>query len=133
PSLFRYMKEAGYQIQWFGKNHVYTKEYLNEILGEQAEHAFMHRTSGFKAVNPYDINDSRYYSFLYEPREGDAHATDTWRYIQNAVDFLKSDDAHEQPFMLYLPITDPHAPYVVPEPYYSMYNPDELPELKPYD
>jgi arylsulfatase A-like enzyme len=31
PSLFRYLKNAGYEIRWYGKNDLYSQEYLNEI------------------------------------------------------------------------------------------------------
>ena len=131
PSLFRYMKKAGYHIEWHGKNHVYTKPYLEEIIGAAATDSVRRPDSGFQSENPFAMDDSRYYSFLYKPVAGDARSTDTWTYVDRATQFLHSEQAHERPFMLYVPITDPHAPYVVPEPYYSMYDPDGLPPLKP--
>jgi arylsulfatase A-like enzyme len=136
PSLFRYMKQAGYQIKWYGKNHLYSDSYLQEIMGEDAqqEPAEMFRSfSGdFKKKNPYDKDDPRFYSFLMEPEEGQSlESTETSIAIQNAASFLRSEEAHEKPFMLYLPTLLPHAPYVVPEPYQSMYQGSQLPELRP--
>lgn len=47
-----------------------------------------------------------------------------------AVEFLNQAD--EQPFFLHVSFPDPHYPFTVPEPYASMYNPDDmLPPIAP--
>ncbi|WP_248930062.1 sulfatase-like hydrolase/transferase [Paenibacillus hamazuiensis] len=135
PSLFRYLKKAGYQIKWYGKNHLYSEPYLVEILGDEAykEQGEMMREfrGDFKKKNPYSPDDPRFYSFLLEPEEGDVHSTETAMAIRKAVRFLQSEEAREKPFMLYLPTLLPHAPYVVPEPFHSMYDPAAISELRP--
>jgi arylsulfatase A-like enzyme len=135
PSLFRYMKQAGYRIKWFGKNHLYSDTYLQEILGDDAfqdADELMRAFQGnFKKKNPFSASDPRFHSFLMEPEEGDVHSTETAEAIRKAIHFLGSEEAKEQPFMLYLPTLLPHAPYVVPEPYHSMYDPKSLPALRP--
>ncbi|UUZ87007.1 sulfatase-like hydrolase/transferase [Paenibacillus sp. P26] len=51
-------------------------------------------------------------------------------HIRKAIEFLNSPEARQRPFILFLPTLLPHAPYVIPEPYYSMYDPEQLPPLK---
>lgn len=136
PSLFRYLKEEGYRMKWFGKNHLYSDEYLREIMGDEAEQSVEEMKQSFarvfRKVNPYAEDDPRYYSFLMEPEPGlSVEETETAFEIGKAIDFLKSDQAREQPFMLYLPTLLPHAPYAVPEPFHSMYADRELPPLRP--
>lgn len=135
PSMFRYLKQSGYQIKWFGKNHTYSDEYLEEILGEEAfqsgEQRMRSIRGDFQSRNPYGPEDERFYSFLLEPdSEGGQGPTETELHIRKAIEFLNSPEARQQPFILFLPTLLPHAPYVIPEPYYSMYDPEQLPPLK---
>ncbi|WP_159888611.1 sulfatase-like hydrolase/transferase [Paenibacillus puerhi] len=131
PSLFRYLKEEGYQIKWFGKNDLYSSDYLKEILGDDAilDYGQMKRDT-FGKKNPFAEDDPRYYSFLMEPDVSETSQTETEAYIQKAIRFLQSDEAREKPFMIFLPTLTPHAPYVIPEPYYSMYQAQDIPELR---
>ncbi|MBB6633169.1 sulfatase-like hydrolase/transferase [Cohnella thailandensis] len=136
PSLFRYLKEAGYRIKWYGKNHLYSESYLREIMEEEAEQEqeeLVKTFAGtFRKKNPYGKDDPRFYSFLMEPEEDQGReSTETAIAIERAAEFLRSEEAREKPFMLYLPTLLPHAPYVVPEPYQSMYRGAELPEPRP--
>jgi arylsulfatase A-like enzyme len=132
PSLFRYLKEEGYQIKWFGKNDLYSSEYLREILGEDAVQDYEQvKRETFKKKNPFAEDDPRFYSFLMEPDVKETALTETEAYVQKAISFLQSDEAKEKPFMIFLPTLAPHAPYVIPEPYYSMYDPKQLPALRP--
>lgn len=48
-------------------------------------------------------------------------------YMTNrAMDFM--DQAGDQPWLCHLSFIKPHWPYIVPEPYASMYGPDDVPE-----
>lgn len=136
PSLFRYLKKSGYRLKWYGKNHLYNDEYLREILGDEAEMEPQEQIEAmigtFGKRNPYAEDDPRFYSFLMEPEPEQAlDSTETAVSINKAITFLQSEAARQQPFMLYLPTLLPHAPYVVPEPYHSMYKGKTLPPLRP--
>lgn len=137
PSLFRYLKNEGYQIKWYGKNDLYSPEYLKEILGDQVSGEADPNTpvynGSFDKRNPFGPEDPGYYSFLYEPVKGDEASTETAVKIKNAIDFLRSPQAGEQPFFLYLPTAIPHPPYAAPEAYHNRYDPGILPELRPAD
>jgi len=50
------------------------------------------------------------------------------RLVDGAQDWVRSvADEGEKPFLLWLSFPEPHNPYQVPEPYYSMFPPDDLP------
>ncbi|MBW4079910.1 sulfatase-like hydrolase/transferase [Paenibacillus sp. S150] len=136
PSLFRYLKGSGYQIKWYGKNHLYSEDYLQEIVDEdinpEPEKNVLGMMEAFKKSNPFSADDPRYHSFLLKPNtEYNAESTETAAAFRQASAFLKSEAAKRQPFMLYLPTLLPHAPYLAPEPYHSRYFGKELPPLRP--
>lgn len=51
----------------------------------------------------------------------------TTLYANNAIRFLSSEKAKSNPFYCYVAFTSPHDPRTPPEPYASMYNPDQMP------
>ncbi|RAU98098.1 sulfatase-like hydrolase/transferase [Paenibacillus sp. YN15] len=133
PSLFRYLKQAGYDIAWFGKNDLYSQEYLDEICDDIEEKrggykAGPSRRSGrvYGGSNPYSFEDPRYYSFLYDPIKEEGEGITLDENIARAVDFLESRRSDDKPFMLYLPTTMPHPPYNALEQFHNMCDPAKL-------
>ncbi len=134
-SLFRYLKEAGYHIEWHGKNDLYSPEYF-PLAVDRANVENLHeppQKTGWnvhhgKAVEPF--GSPGYYDFLYEPFDGKAEDVEDVRLVQRAITFLKSREPDENPFLLYLPLELPHPPYTVPREFYDMYDPDAVPELR---
>lgn len=130
PSLFRYLKNAGYDIRWYGKNDLYSQPYLDEICDDIPEKRDGYKTKparrhapvhGFK--NKYTLKDAEYYSFLHEPMEDEEDEVPLDVEIARALDFLKNWKEGDKPFMLFLPIVMPHPPYNAPERYHRMYDP----------
>ena len=126
PSLFKYLKEAGFHIEWYGKNDLYAKESFTQCVDH-----YDHKEGGHAGPNPYDKNDPRYYSFRYEPFPGTPEETGDMRNVQGGIDFLRSRQKDDKPFLLYLPLSLPHAPYAAPQPYHDMYDPQDIPALRP--
>ena len=60
-TLLRYLKQAGYQVHWYGKNDLLAPDSFASSV-DVAEH----RGSGMFGQNPYAPDDPRYSSFLYE-------------------------------------------------------------------
>ncbi len=56
-----------------------------------------------------------------------AHLNSSNWAVSRAVEFVEERE-REQPFFLWLSMIDPHPPNVIHEPYYSMYDKDEIPE-----
>jgi arylsulfatase A-like enzyme len=137
PSLFRYLKNSGYEIRWYGKNDLYSQEYLNEICDDidEKRHGYHSKPTckygpARHAIheNPYAFEDPRYYSFLFDP-VGDAnHETVVEENIARAIDFLNSWQEGDRPFMLFLPIVMPHPPYNAPAKFHRIYDPAALKE-----
>ena len=133
PSLFRYLKNAGYDIAWYGKNDLYSQEYLEVICDDRDEKRHGYRWNPSNRTgnvhgwnNTYDKDDPRYYSFLYDPIESQEGDIPMEENVARGIDFLKKRSADDNPFMLYLPISMPHPPYNTLEQFHNMYDPEEL-------
>ncbi len=124
PSLLRYLKQAGYRVEIYGKNDVFVPEHAR-----LAAHVAEHRWGGFPQ-RMYQPGDPEFYSFLQGPTPGDARGCLDWPSVQSALDFLGSARAGERPFVLFLPLVMPHPTYSAPEPFYSMYAAEAM-ELLP--
>ncbi|MEK7395517.1 MAG: sulfatase-like hydrolase/transferase [Candidatus Poribacteria bacterium] len=122
-NLFRELKENGYYVQCFGKNDILSQESLslgfNSVqLRVKPEH---------RDINPWAKDHKHRKSFYYGSRE---NAKDgDWAIIQSALNFL--DDDRDQPFCLFLPMSFSHPPYIVEEPYFSMYDRSKMPKPIP--
>ena len=125
PSLFHYMREAGYHIEWHGKNDLYAQRCFPDAVDR-----FVGWRGGHAGGNWYRPGEPGYYGFLYEPFPGGLADTADMRRVQAGIDFLRSCGPHAPPFMLYLPLSLPHPPYGAPQPYHDMYDPDDLPALR---
>jgi len=142
PSLFKYLKEAGYDIIWFGKNDLYSEDYFTEIVTHSHKKKLPWAEQWQESVDLFEPHGSPgepgYYNFLQKKsgekidakKQGGPFAVDLDN-VHNAVDYLRSDRAKEKPFVLFIPGAAPHPPYRVREPYYSMYDPYDVPPLRP--
>lgn len=133
PSLFRYLKDAGYDIGWYGKNDLYSQEYLEEICSDIDEKRYGYRQETSNKAgrvqggqNPYANDDPKYYSFLYDAIESEGEDIPMEVDIARGIDFLKNRGEEDNPFMLFLPIGMPHPPYNTLEMFHNMYDSDEV-------
>lgn len=126
PSLFGYLREAGYTIQWYGKNDLYSPTAMHQSVDhwETGGH-------GHAGPNRYSPEEAAYYSFLFQPFPGELDETSDMYNVQRGIEFLRSRRPGDPPFFLYLPLSMPHPPYAAPEPFHSMYDPDDVPPLRP--
>jgi len=136
PNLFKYFKQNNYTVLWRGKN---------DMLAHDAWSTSVTSAKTMPGLqngpNIYPPEDARYYSFLSEPTEGFVNQTGDYANVEAAIDFLRThphptrsnrvDEHHAPPFFIFLPLLKPHPPYSCPEPFYSMYDPDSLPPLRP--
>ncbi len=122
------MTRAGYQTQLVGKTHWHTDPSFR---------------AGFENV----LSNSRYNAYLREhgPARASEHAgiglneinpalstlppelyQSNWL-IEESIRFLSHRDK-TQPFFLWVSVNDPHPPNIIHEPFYSMYDDDQIPE-----
>ncbi len=126
PNLLRYLKQAGYQVYWYGKNDLLAQDSFADSVTVAEQ-----RGSGMFGKNAFARDDPRFGSFLYEPYDGPLEEHGDYANVQAGLDFLRSKP--KEPFILYLPLTFPHCPYSAPQPWHDMIDPDDLPPLRPSD
>jgi arylsulfatase A-like enzyme len=74
-----------------------------------------------------------YYSFYVgelETGDEDIYYDGDWANVLGAIDFIKNAP-EDQPLCIFLPLTYPHPPYAVEEPWYSVIDRDEIPPRAP--
>ena len=123
-------------LAWIEKEH---PEYLEEALSmcwafwpshPRAEKADMAVEARKKILGP--IKAASDWPLMYaSPLPPEMHDT---TYITNlGIDFMDRHltDHGDQPFLVHISYVDPHDPYDPPEPYASMFNPDDMPDPTP--
>ncbi|HET6426957.1 MAG TPA: sulfatase-like hydrolase/transferase [Phycisphaerae bacterium] len=126
PNLFKYLKQAGYDVRWYGKNDLLATasfpDSVTEALPPEGYRNVGDRITG-------DPDDPHYDSFLAQPFPKGPWDTADACCVRRGIDFLRG--RHDRPFMLYLPLTLPHPWYSAPEPWHSMYKPEDVPAPRP--
>lgn len=126
PNLLRYLKQAGYDVRWYGKNDLLAAESFAASVTEA-------RSGGKRAFGPptFPTDDPRFFSFLCEPYTAPLEEHTDYANVMAGIEFLRSKP--KQPFVLYLPLLFPHPMYSAPEPWHSQIDPAALPPLRPPD
>ncbi|GAB4563949.1 MAG: sulfatase-like hydrolase/transferase [Anaerolineae bacterium] len=125
PNLLQYLREAGYDVIWYGKNDLLSQTTFESWVTVAESHG-RRLWDNF----PFTPEDPRYFSFLVGPYGGPLEEHTDYANVQAAIRFLRSKP--QRPFLLYLPLTYPHPPYGAPEPWHSQIDPEALPPLRPY-
>ncbi len=126
PNGLRYLKQAGYHVEWWGKNDLLAPDSFPSSVSHRGE---IEIERGKWMPNPWPVDDQWRRTFYYGERpEANSYDMDR-QWIDGAIEFLNSDPP--EPFFLYLPLFFPHPPYWVEEPYFSMYDRDEMPAPVP--
>ena len=133
PNLLRYLKGAGYNVLWGGKNDLLAPECFADSvtewhLGRRSTRAVRGRPS-WANQPPYAPDDPRYYSFLYKPLVERVEELGDFAQVDGAIQFLRGRP--QRPFALYLPLSFPHCPYWAPGKWHDLVDPETLPSLRP--
>lgn len=135
PNFLRYIKNAGYQVHWYGKNHVFSRAVFEECVDFSSHAKFGHLSNDpdhpdFKKFQAESIAPD--YTLLNPPLPDSAlEEMDDTVCVANAVRAIRGYQPGDPPLFIFLPTLYPHTPYTVPEPYYHMYDPDALPPCLP--
>lgn len=65
----------------------------------------------------------------FKPAPFPSEMEQPYRIVSDGMQWINSIKDQENPFFLYISIPEPHNPYQVTEPYYSLFPPDKLPLL----
>lgn len=125
------LQEAGRRVESIGKLH-YRRE--SDPTGFDRQHLAMHLKDGVGQVwgsvrrpLPRRENASLMVSFS-GPGESDYTRYD--RAVTERACRWLHESAGGEPWVLYVGLVAPHFPYVAPERFFSLYDPDQMPEAK---
>ena len=128
-NLFKFLKKKGYEVIWIGRNDLFsqkagklsvTKRISLSMLSGDTKELITNMKS-----NPFKKEDRLRKSFYYGERTKTQAKDIDYYIIKRGLEYLETN--LNKPFCLYLALGFPHPPYVVEEPYYSMYNRNEVP------
>jgi arylsulfatase A-like enzyme len=127
PNLFKYLKQNGYDVYWYGKNDVLVHDRFAESATEWDFLADGPEWSG--KDNPWPFEDRRYFSFLFKAK-GDRMTFPDYARVRAAIKVLERPK-YDKPFCIFLPLFFPHPPFTAPPEFYNKYSPDDVPALRP--
>lgn len=131
--LIDVMSEQGYATALVGKNHSHLKK-------DRLDHMFLlNHTAGYGTDAPRTEQEAAFDQWLKDLNNHTlAEATPfplecqgPYRAVTDAQSWIRSvqEEEAERPFFLWLSFAEPHNPYQVPEPYFSLFPPESLPPL----
>ena len=138
PCLLKRLKDNGYCVWWGGKNDLVPGQngfasycdHKNEHAPEELQPS-THALLGELGRS----GDGDFYSFylgeLQKKPGAEFYHDRDWGNVASAIDFIGKYDG-EKPLCLYLPLSYPHPPYAVEEPWYSMNERALVPPRIPY-
>lgn len=121
------LREAGYSVNIAGKNHSYLGPDAFDFHGG----GYSHTNGPEERAGPQDRAFDQWLSDLDHhvataPTPFPLENQLCYRIVSDAIDCV--DQNRNNPFFLWLSLPEPHNPYQAPEPYYSMFSPEEMPE-----
>ncbi|HEV2274984.1 MAG TPA: sulfatase-like hydrolase/transferase [Acidobacteriaceae bacterium] len=128
PNLFRYLRQAGYDVFWYGKNDALAAEsfYQSVSMWNYPEPAPATRNAPAPAPEIAGPD-----TFIGRSK-GDRRTTPEYGLIQAAIRILERKET-DRPFCIFLPLISPHPPYASPEGFNEMYSPADIQGLRPRD
>jgi choline-sulfatase len=125
-NLFRYLKEAGWEVRIYGKNDLFSKE-----AAALSSDVFEDKPALTERPRPAASNEEQGNCMLFSPMAGDYTLHRDYQNLKAGMDFIRGRKTGDKPFILFLPLIFPHCPYTAPEPFYSMYGEEDAMPLRP--
>lgn len=124
------LKANGYTTALIGKNHTYlTKDHFDHWVEYNHLAQTGQVSDEVKKVNQY-LESTNFY-FDPNPAPIPAAMQQPARIVDDSINWLNQiAQKPDQPFFLYMSIPEPHNPYQVSEPYYSLFPPNTLPPVQ---
>ena len=125
PNLLKSLKEQGYQVAWAGAR----GDVFAPGVTEQSTHfcGFTTRPEKMGMGPQFEEGSALYDVFYHGKRPGDEVWVDfDEASTRTAIDWLGQNP--KGPWCLWVPLIFPHLPFEVEEPWYSMVDPNDVPE-----
>lgn len=118
--LFDVAKKKGYKTALIGKNHSYLRKERVDYWSEYNHGGKMGNDKPENAVT-FDkfLKGTQLYA-SFEPSPGGIESQPAFRMVDEASAWIKN--VKEEPFLLWFSFAEPHNPYQVCEPYFSMFS-----------
>ncbi len=126
PNLLRTLKQAGYNVVWHGKNDLLAQGSFPDSVSYHCDRQAPRPTF---PPNPYPRGHRLYRSFCFGCRGEAPYLDSDEMHVREACEFLRNPG--DDPFFLFLPLTFPHPPYTVEEPFFSRHDPAKVPDPLP--
>jgi choline-sulfatase len=123
--MFRYLRNAGYDVFWFGKNDALAQQSFDASVTEW--HDAPSADAGYR--NAVGGHTDFPLTMLF-PGGEDRRKTSDYALLQMAIKVLERKEK-DRPFCIFLPLGNPHPPYAAPADFNTMYKPADLPPLVP--
>jgi len=136
PVLLQTLREHGYFVWWAGKNDLVPREegfdHVCDVKFQPPRPTYpnLHTLSHWRGDPDSDTYYSFYHGRLVKDDEADHYYDGDWANVLGAADFICSAPP-DQPLCIFLSLTNPHPPYAVEDPYYSMIDRSRVPSRVP--
>lgn len=136
PVLLRALKEAGYFVWWGGKNDLVPGQHGYD---DYCDVKYQPPASTLPMYGPDqswrgEPGSDTYYSFhagrIDTPAPHDHYPDSDWAHVGGAVEQILSAP-EDRPLCVYLPLTYPHPPYGVEDPWFDLVKQQDLPPRTP--
>ncbi|MGP3963263.1 sulfatase-like hydrolase/transferase [Nonomuraea sp. 3N208] len=122
------LRDAGYALHLAGKTHFHRERADFDTFAAP----YWHDRGPDGAATPEQARFEQWLAELdhsvgHEPTPFPVESQLPYRIVDGAIDAIDRTPA-DRPFLTWLSFPEPHNPYQVPEPYFSLFDPDEMPE-----
>lgn len=127
--LLDVLKEQGYATALCGKNHSHHVKGDFDFWEESGHLGYEGEENTTKEQKEFaDFLCGTKHLEIHEPSPGGVEVQHPYRNVSSALKFI--DGLEEgRPFFAWVSFAEPHNPYQVPEPYFDLFPPEELPEI----
>jgi len=131
PNLFRYLRQAGYDVFWFGKNDALAAQsfYQSVTQWNYLDHLPVGGSGGGGGARGGAPRQQYARTFIPEGHH-ERTATNDYRCLEAGIRILERRET-DRPFCIFLPLSSPHPPYGPPEGFRNMHKASEITGLRP--
>ncbi len=131
PNMFRYLRQAGYDVFWYGKNDALAAEsFYQSVTMWNYPQSEPIRTTGENSQQHHFTNTIIDPDTFIGRTKAERTKTSDYGHIQAAIRILDQKET-DRPFCIFLPLSSPHPPYASPEGFHTMYSPADIHGLLP--